>query len=463
MAGGNSELSCRGLQAVAMAQLGLREYQAANASLERALAISCARSPVLQLLLRTSLAEVHRGKGNRERARRELDQSRETLTMVPRGVERTRYLRCRAIVARNFAQPDEASGYFEDALAEAAEGGQFRARGDILAALGHFYLVGGHGDPVPVFEEAVEIAEALGNSRQLGYLHGELGTAHLDQGNRESAGKHFERGLELSIRSGDEFVTGIAYGNLGALAHRQGHLDDAIDRYRQCLEQLGQTDAAFAEAFFTSLMAGALAERGDLTRARHQLDLARSIDVGPAFVDERNAVLGLQDGQLEVAEARRAQERGDPDAQAEHRSAVETILATPVPRTENTSLLQALLSQAYARLVADSASQWYIAADGREFRAPGMETVDISRRKLLRALLRALVERRLSDPDQPLSFEELAAAGWPGEAFDRVGGSKNRINVALVRLRKAGLEDLLARRPGGYLLDPDQPVTTEAR
>ena len=80
-------------------------------------------------------------------------------------------------------------------------------------------------------------------------------------------------------------------------------------------------------------------------------------------------------------------------------------------------------------------------------------TADLGRRHVLRRLLSALIEIRLRSPGAGLDLDDLLAAGWPGEQMSQASGA-NRIYVAIATLRREGLEQILIKRPLGYLLDP---------
>ncbi len=79
--------------------------------------------------------------------------------------------------------------------------------------------------------------------------------------------------------------------------------------------------------------------------------------------------------------------------------------------------------------------------------------IDLSRRRVVRALFAELVRQRLNDPASPVSVQQLIQAAWPGQKF--VGDSAaNRVYVAIAALRNLGLGDLLQTRSGGYMLEP---------
>ncbi|MCB9707162.1 MAG: FHA domain-containing protein [Myxococcales bacterium] len=97
--------------------------------------------------------------------------------------------------------------------------------------------------------------------------------------------------------------------------------------------------------------------------------------------------------------------------------------------------------------------------EGRWFRLPQRERVELAHRRTLARILAALVAQRAAAPGVPSSVAELLAAGWPDErVLERAGA--NRVHVALTALRKLGLRELLLRRDDGYVVDPDVDVRT---
>jgi hypothetical protein len=89
-----------------------------------------------------------------------------------------------------------------------------------------------------------------------------------------------------------------------------------------------------------------------------------------------------------------------------------------------------------------------------------IEAGDGTRERLGRShslLLSALVEKHLAGAGQPLDVWTLLAIGWPGEEPMPEAGA-NRVYVALTRLRKSGLRDVLERSGDGYRLHPSTIV-----
>jgi hypothetical protein len=102
-----------------------------------------------------------------------------------------------------------------------------------------------------------------------------------------------------------------------------------------------------------------------------------------------------------------------------------------------------------------------IDAEARDVRW-GEAHVDLSRRRSLRLVLRALLSARQAQPGAPVDWQALLAEGWPGEQV-QVEAGRARVYVAISTLRKLGFEELILRRDDGYLLDPRTPVSIVER
>lgn len=100
-----------------------------------------------------------------------------------------------------------------------------------------------------------------------------------------------------------------------------------------------------------------------------------------------------------------------------------------------------------------------LAPDGRWFQIAGHAPHDLTRRRALRLILLKLVGHHRDACGEAVSLDELIDAGWPGEKMIGDTGS-SRAYVALSKLRKMGLRDLLKTRDDGYLLDPEAVIET---
>jgi DNA-binding winged helix-turn-helix (wHTH) protein len=81
--------------------------------------------------------------------------------------------------------------------------------------------------------------------------------------------------------------------------------------------------------------------------------------------------------------------------------------------------------------------------------------VDISRRPVLRRIMRVLVEWRLHTPGETVPLDDLIRTVWPGETFVR-DSALNRLRVSIITLRRFGLREVLltGTKTRGYHLDP---------
>lgn len=100
-------------------------------------------------------------------------------------------------------------------------------------------------------------------------------------------------------------------------------------------------------------------------------------------------------------------------------------------------------------LVVSSSGKWFVGTDG--------EKHNLERRKILARLFGALMDARRERPGDPMTTDDLLAAGWPNARFVE-GTGANRVYVALTTLRKLGLRDVVVRTGRGYLVDPAVPL-----
>ena len=101
--------------------------------------------------------------------------------------------------------------------------------------------------------------------------------------------------------------------------------------------------------------------------------------------------------------------------------------------------------------------------DCRWFSVARGPRVDISRRPVLRRIMRVLVDKRLRAPGETVTLEELIRTVWPGETFVR-DSALNRLRVSIITLRRFGLRAALltGTTTRGYHLDPAVPLLLDA-
>ncbi len=85
------------------------------------------------------------------------------------------------------------------------------------------------------------------------------------------------------------------------------------------------------------------------------------------------------------------------------------------------------------------------------FRVGPAEPVSLARRRLLARVLAGLVEARQQAPAVPVTPQRLRDLGWPGERMFAASAA-NRVYLAVGRLRRLGLEEIIASDGDGYLI-----------
>jgi hypothetical protein len=90
---------------------------------------------------------------------------------------------------------------------------------------------------------------------------------------------------------------------------------------------------------------------------------------------------------------------------------------------------------------------------GDWFELPGGRRVECRMKRVVRALLALLAERRAAAPGEPVESDALVGAAWPGEKVDRKT-AQHRLYSSLNVLRDLGLREALLTAGAGYLLDP---------
>jgi hypothetical protein len=103
----------------------------------------------------------------------------------------------------------------------------------------------------------------------------------------------------------------------------------------------------------------------------------------------------------------------------------------------------------------DAECRWFSVSNGTR--------VDLSRRRVLRRLMRILVDRRLHAPGETVPIDDLIHGVWPGQTLDR-WSALNRLRVSIIALRRFGLRPVLltGTTTRGYHLDPSFPLLLES-
>lgn len=289
--------------------------------------------------------------------------------------------------------------------------------------------------------EAIERYEGLSYLRQLAL---ELLVRARVRGfaGHEGAAGDAARALETARRMGLRAPVARALELSAVIAFHERDYVRARELVEQALERgaLGRAPAAHAYD------AAARAMLGHATQAREAMDRALA-----AAGEEHGALLEVLAAFVTAAERRRGGDRDVTDL----RELAEARLRADHPEVRRA-----------ARHLADvlggepeETVRLELTADARWFRLGDGDSVDITRRRALRGILRSLSRHRVEAPGRPLPLDDVLEAGWPGERMSPESGAR-RVYVTINRLRKLGLGDLVLTMGDGYMLAPRVEVVT---
>jgi tetratricopeptide (TPR) repeat protein len=264
---------------------------------------------------------------------------------------------------------------------------------------------------------------------------------------------------------------------LGLCDHDAGALDAARARYEAAAAELraaGMTaDAAEVDTLLGALCraegrgaeayallrraAAALDAAGDVERARRaRLHLAGVEHQAGRSDEARRLAAEVREG-LDAASVLHA-ELAVVEAQIAGVRLADALSPLPVTVRLARRCLPAQAAPPPRPLPPDDAL--LVGPGGAWFRAPHGERVSLATRRPLARLLDQLARARATAPGRALGWDDLLAAGWPGEKVIASAGA-HRVRVALSSLRKLGLRELLRTSEGGYALSPDVPLVRD--
>ncbi len=420
-----------------------------------------------------------------------IEASEETLEVAMAAAERARDIETEAGCARNRA----ANAY---------------RRGDMAGFEAHL------AHALEAAHRSGRVSDEVNARNGLGYLYAERGEV-------ERARQELERALELARATRIPGLIALAHSSLSSTMLRaerfeaaERHATKAIERYETLgyVRQWAIEHLVRAEArLWADDLAGAHEDAARaLDRARWlalNAPLARALalrgkvaffeqDFGAARDAIEDAALRLGEGHAEAARlwayagaARAMMQHQDGAARAFERAADDDVAralggfvrvaqakaATLRGETIDRSQLDVggakgsvevrrvvELLGAVARSIAPGRDvgsvRLEVADDAHWFRLEGDEDgVDLTRRRALRGVLRALTARQGASAGEPMTLEEVLEAGWPGERMSPESGAR-RVYVTINRLRKLGLGELLVTTGDGYVLAPQVDVVT---
>ena len=364
-----------------------------------------------------------------------------------------------AVIAHDGARLDEAKALYERALGVHREVGDRRLEAEVIGLLAIVaHEEGRLDDARDLYTRALEIHAAVGNRRAEGTLLGYFAGFLLEVGESEDARLAYSRALCILRQCQDQPTEGLVLGGLATLEASEGCLESAraaLHRATECL-RASSSATGIEERYLAAV---------EIDRGQLELALARE---ATRAGDESRATMYLNAVRQRLSEASGAAEpfttaRGglahrSADVRMAARSLRRALEATERGPVDTTKLKASNTSSPPPSAQLDvPADALLVCARGRWFRAPHGEHIPISRWLALQNLVVKLAERREIAPGEPLSVDELIAAGWPGERVLPKAGA-TRVYTALSTLRRLGLRELIMRRDGGYMLSPGVPL-----
>jgi tetratricopeptide (TPR) repeat protein len=295
------------------------------------------------------------------------------------------------------------------------------------------------------YRTAIAEAASLDSRRLQGIFRSNLGALLIEQGQLDDARATLRQAVRCLQDERDDRLLAITRVNQAAVELLEGHLDAADARYADALTLLGDEDPA-SSALCHARRGAVAALRGQLDRARQHHDRADAIvpEDDPLTV----RVVELWRSLLDWAAGDRTSALGRRRAAL---SGTPALVSTSDEARLVVRLLERSAGEPGAALLVGPAGAW--------FRVPGHDRIDVARYGAAARILHQLAATAEAHPGAASDADSLIGAGWPGERI-LPGAAKNRLGVALARLRKLGLRDQLQKTKDGWRLDPDWSVVS---
>ncbi|AKB57145.1 tetratricopeptide repeat protein [Methanosarcina barkeri] len=141
------------------------------------------------------------------------------------------------IAYKDLGEPKKAIEYYEQALKIAQEIGNRQNEGVWLGNLGNAYsYLGVSKKAIEYYEQALKIAQEIGDRRNEGVWFGTMGNAYIYLGETKKAIEYHEQALKIAQEIGDRRNEGVWLGNLGIAYMDLGKPKKAIEYYEQALK-----------------------------------------------------------------------------------------------------------------------------------------------------------------------------------------------------------------------------------
>jgi len=310
-----------------------------------------------------------------------------------------------------------------------------------LAAVDHDR--GDHRAALAGYEAAIAEAGMLDAHRLRGIFSSNLGALLLETDALDAARAALQQAARSLSAEPDDRYLAITRVNQAAVELLEGHLEAAESCYREALGLLRDRDPSSA-ALCHARRGAVAALRGDLDAARQHHDRADALAPQQDPLTVRVAALWRvflewQAGDRASALGRRRDALGG---------------EVPLVSTSDEARLVLRLLERHA---GQPGEVLVVGPEGAWMRLPGQEQVSVARYVAVARILAHLADRAERQPGAASDADALIEAGWPGEQIVP-DAARNRLAVALARLRKLGLRGLLQRTRDGWRVDPDWSV-----
>ena len=403
------------------------DYVAAERGLEQARASEHSPSLDIELHHQSGMLELFRGRWMQARAH--LEQARKLARELGSPLE-GRSSWCLAwVLAEGFGDAT-AFELYQEATAQLAETGNVKewTRASVAwCAHQVFFRV---SDPTHELERHFVTAGVLKDRYIETAVAVALGISHQDRGRRSEARRWYLCASQLAHETGVRRSQATVDMWLGTLTEEEGRADDASALYARAAEVFASIDDARGEAVCLVHQAGALARRGDLTRAQTTIERAEALakishsPVTQQQVDLQRAALGLCRG-VGSDEAMRHRTRVVDELErsfasrtpADSKRARTIGERSPEARVITRLLIRSLGVGSGGDRTIRFSSQW------RTIRINDDREVDLEHRPVMRRMMKTLATERLRRPGQPVSTTELIDRGWPDELMSPESGA----------------------------------------
>ena len=305
------------------------------------------------------------------------------------------------------------------------------------------------------FEEATDIARRLRADRHILQLHHDSGEVAKLLGDSSRAYRQLKMGYRLAGKTGDlsSTIGGMFSLNLGGLALQRCDIEAARTYLERGIEVFEKLDRRHPLAHAAGRLAAVEAYVGrrkeSQDRFEQMQEVLKQLDI-PAADSIQDYYRSLQEVALQLS-------TGNMISMSEQFEQLWPDEAPDNPDlNEIIDIARGLIRHSVASEPTESKTDAYVYF-GDKIRFPSGYTVDFSSHGAPRRILKALVDQRIEHPGDPVPTFDLIEQAWPDENLEPATG-RNRIYVAINRLRDMGLDGLINNEQGGYYLSTEYSI-----